>query len=258
LESDTQNTPTQENNAEEATMRSRYASHLVRRRALVWLVPLALACIGSDVVAAEPTAPADKTLADLTRRWQGVWVVRDADYPGSVEAWNVKGDHVSVYDAKRGRVDDEKFALVSPCRVARTRVVDGKPDAVVTDDTFVFASDGLHVARAPAAGGFQRGQTIEACIGENVYRYDTHTDACARLDATGAQPPVTDQAECAIDHGPVSSSFVVRPMEGGATVRLDFYAGGALLSQALVAHIAEPRTTFTGAVRRADSLGSSN
>jgi hypothetical protein len=238
-------------------MRARHPSNLVRRRALVWLVPFALACIGSDVVAAEPTVPTDKTLADLTRRWQGIWVVRDADYPGSVEAWNVKGDHVSVYDAKRGRVEDETFALVSPCRVARTRVVDGKPAAVVTDDTFVFASDGLHVAKAPAAGGFQRGPMIEACVGDNVYQYDTRTDACARLDATGAQPPATEQAECAIDHGPVSSSFVVRPLEGGTTVRLDFYDGGALLSQPLVAHIAEPRATFTGAVRRADSLGSS-
>ena len=249
-------------------MRSRPAWRLVRRRSLVWLVPLAVASLGSDAAAAPPAAdndkaaaapPAadnDKMVADLTRHWQGVWVVRDADYPGSVEAWNVKGDHVSVYDAKHGRVYDEKFTLVSPCRIARSRVIDGRPDAVVTDDTFVFASDGLHVARAPAAGGFQRGPMIEACVDAHVYQYDTRTGACMKLDGAAAEPPLTERAECAVEHGLVTSSFVVRPLEGGATVRLDFYPGGALLSQALVAHIADRRPTFIGAVHRADAFAS--
>jgi hypothetical protein len=213
---------------------------------------MGVAWLGRDV-SASPPLPGDKLLADLSHRWQGVWIVRDADYPGSVQAWNVTGDHVSVYDAKQHHVDDEKFALVSPCRVSRSLVVDGKQQAIVTSDTFVFASDGLHVARAPAAGGFQQGAIVDACIGDDVYEYDTRAGSCERLPVTGSAPPLTDRAECSLDHGLVSTSFVVRSGGGGTSTRLDFY-GGALLSQPLLAHIAEHRPTFVGAVRRADAL----
>jgi hypothetical protein len=221
---------------------------------LVWAVPFAAMWLAGDASA----SPTDKTLADLWGRWQGVWIIRDADYPGAVQVWNVKGNEVSVYDAGRSSVEEEHFALVSPCRVSRTAFVgtasvDGGQGAIVTSDIFVFADDGLHVARAPAAGGFQQGSLVDVCAGDSFYQYDARTDTCERQDATATLPVLTDRAECAIYKGVANVSFVVRPIEGGTPVWMDFY-GRALLSQGLVAHIAERRPTFVGATRRADAL----
>jgi hypothetical protein len=176
---------------------------LFRSCRLVWAVPFAATWLAGDASASPPT---DKTLADLWGRWQGVWIIRDADYPGAVQVWNAKENEVSVYDAGRSSVEEEHFALVSPCRIARTAFagtasVDGGQGAIVTSDTFVFADDGLHVARAPAAGGFQQGPLVDVCVGDSFYRYDTRTDTCERQDATAIPQVVTDRAECAIYKG---------------------------------------------------------
>jgi hypothetical protein len=68
-----------------------------------------------------------------------------------------------------------------------------------------------------------------------------------------SQSLLNERAECSVERGATTRSFVVRPVEGGEPVRLEFY-GHALLSEPLVAHVAERRPTFTGAVRRADGL----
>ncbi len=115
----------------------------------------------------------------------GSLVLRDADYPGSVEAWADDGDAVTVYDAIRGRRDEERFAVRSPCRVVHSRSIhrdpylDGGPgEEIVTTDTFVFASDGLHVAMAPAASGFRRGALVSACVGNRVYTFNAQDGRC--------------------------------------------------------------------------------
>jgi hypothetical protein len=177
-----------------------------------------------------------------------------------VQAWAVDGDTVAVYDARRGRRDEERFTVESPCRVVRSRSFgrdahrDGAPtDEIRTADTFVFASDGLHVAMAPAAGGFERGALVTACVDSRVYRFDEQSRRCqsslGTIDGLGPPPSM----ECAIDPGAVEPSLVLRPMEGGESVRLPFY-GDALLSPELLAHVAEARPSFREAMRRADAL----
>jgi hypothetical protein len=207
---------------------------------LAWSLTLALGA--SDVATVD--------LARDAREWRGAWVVRDADYPGSVQAWSVNGSSVSVYDATRRRTEKQRFSLVSPCRIARTRTL---PDgtSVKTYDTFVFARDGLHVAQAPASGGFRRDGRVTACIDDHVYTFEVQSTRCRRYSARMAGPSTS--VECTLTSTGASSSFVVRPLQGDESSRIDFY-GDALLSRALLAHVAERSPSFYEAQRRADRL----
>ena len=191
---------------------------------------------------------------EVSERWQGSWVVRDADYDGSVQAWTLEGDRLTVYDARRQTRWQERFALSSSCSVVRTRDV-GSTGAIVSVDTFAFAGDGLHVARAPAGGGIRVGSLVTACARGRVYTFDATTGRCqARnvlgAETTGRQAP---NMECAIVSGDVAPSFVLRPLEGGTSVTLSFY-GDALLSTTLAANVAEPEPSFAAAVARADAV----
>ncbi len=69
-------------------------------------------------------------------------------------------------------------------------------------------------------------------------------------------PELTSRTECSIETGFPTSSFVMRPLEGGDSLRLTFY-GDALLSPELLAHVAEAQPSFPEAVRRAVTLAQS-
>jgi hypothetical protein len=242
-------------------------------RWVVPVVPLVLGCGGrSDATsppeggttssigdAAIPSVTAnvpteEATATELARRWQGAWVVHDAEYPGSVQAWSVRGDHVTVYDAAQRTRWEGSFSLSSPCHVARTQPIDGgSSDAVTTTNTFVFASDGLHVGMGTVAGGLRRGSLVTACVGDHLYTFDTGTRSCQRWNETMTGDPLTPDTECVIAAGFGTTAFVLRPLEGGSSVRLTF-DGDALLSPTLVAQVAEPQPSFSSAVQRADTV----
>ncbi len=197
---------------------------------------------------------------DFARRLRGAWVVRDDDDSGSARAWDVGGDTVTIYDPARRRSVKERFALVSPCRLVHVRPIGSDPyldgggsEQIATTDTFVFASDGLHVAAAPAAGGFRRGSVVIACIGDHLYRSEPRSALCGTWAMPVAGPAMSSGFECGIDQGVLVDELVVRPFGGGESMRLPFY-GDALLSPALVAHVAEAQPSFEEATRRADAL----
>jgi hypothetical protein len=185
---------------------------------------------------------------DAIARWQGAWVLRDADYPGSVQAWNVHGDGVTVYDGATKTTEEEALFAVSPCRVARTRALDDGT-SVTTFGTFAFAGDKLYVARTPATGGLRRGGTIVACVDADVYEYDITNGQCRRRDTTTQRPAAYANTDCAVVREGAATTFVVRPLQGGDTVAIPFY-GDALLSQELMAHPAEHFPSFAAAIRR--------
>ena len=162
----------------------------------------------------------------LGRRWQG------ASDPSRMRTTRARckpglhGDR-SRSTTPRPRVREERFALPSPCRVSRVRSIGDDPyldagaaEQLTTLDTFAFASDGLHVALAPADGGFRRGIRVTACLGDRLVTFDTRGSNCLRWGA-GAGGTITfpTLAECAIESGP-GSSFVLRPLLGGEAVRL--------------------------------------
>ncbi len=226
---------------------------------LVLVALLALAPVTEGrVAAARPLAapgmasvPDDeRPVDDFTRPWQGAWVVYDGDYPGSVQAWMVRGEEVTVFDPASGDVETEGFALVSPCRIVRTRTGAGAGGQTIkTADTFAFARDGLHLGATTAAGGVLRGGVVTACIDDQVYTYDTRDGRCRRWDPT-MSGVLSGDALCVIDKGAVNWSFIVRPLEGGDSKQLDFY-GDAVLSVTLAASRADEEPSFDSAIRHA-------
>jgi hypothetical protein len=204
-----------------------------------WLfaVPLALA-----------SASNDDAVSELTRRWQGAWLVRDAEYPGSVEAWNVHGDSVTVYQPHTGRSREEQFALQSPCAIVRTQP--RSQSTVVTTNTFVFAPGGLRIAASRTAGGLKRGDVLTVCVGEYVYTFDVRARTCWKWNATMSGLPTPASAECVVDAAP---SFVVRQQGVGRDIRLNV-SGDALLSNELAAQVVEPEASFEEAIERANAL----
>lgn len=186
------------------------------------------------------------------RAFQGAWVIRGAQGLGSIQAWSVQGDTVMVYDAASGRTTHESFTVVSPCRISRTRLL---PDGnrVVTEDTFVFADDGLYVTLAPANGGFLRNGVVTACVGSSVYAYDTRSKVCRVWDGIHGDPIELADAECRITGDDAARYFSVRALSGGYTVFIGLY-GRALLSPELLAYRAERWSSFSDAVGRAATL----
>jgi hypothetical protein len=196
---------------------------------------------------------AEEQKQDARESWRGAWVVRDADYPGSVQAWSVGANDVTIYDALHATTESEAFAVVSPCRIARTRVL---PDGseIKQYDTFAFTSDGrLHVARAPAAGGIRSKDAVTACVRQDVYIYDLGNLDCRRWNATMSSPAMMARAECRITHEGPSTYFVVDAYGGGSPLRVGVY-GRSLLSDPLLSHVAEREVSFLGAVQRANQI----
>jgi hypothetical protein len=193
------------------------------------------------------SAARDSTTSDLTRRWQGAWVVRDAAFPGSVEAWNVHDDSVTVYEPITGRTQEEHFALQSPCAIVRTQP--RSQSTLVTTNTFVFAPSGLRIAAPQAAGGLRRGETVTVCIDRHVYTFDTRTRTCRKWNETMTGSPAPATTECVLD----ARSFVVRPSGTGQDVRLSV-SGDAVVSSELAVQVVEPQVSFPAAIDRANAL----
>jgi hypothetical protein len=186
---------------------------------------------------------------EMAQRWQGAWVVRGADYAGSVQAWNVHGDSVTVYDAASHQTTEQRLTFQSPCRLVRGQSAGGG-DSVSTTNTFAFGPNGLHVAPAQAAGGARAGGLLIACIGNDVYTLDAQSGRCQRWNATMSEGP-TPAEECVYDASP--PGFVLRRLGGPEDVRLGI-SGDALLSPELASQLAERQPSFQAAVKRADAL----
>jgi hypothetical protein len=193
------------------------------------------------------SAASDAALPDAVRGWQGAWIVRNAEYPGSIGAWSVHGASVTVYDPVTRRTEEQEFVLESPCRLVRKE--SRRQSTVLTNNTFAFAPGGLYVASAQAAGGLRTGSVVTACVDDDVYTFDTRSHRCQKRNATSGHGPTPASGECVLD----SSSFVIRRPGAGNDVRLNF-SGDALLSPNLAAQVAEPQASFEAAILRANAL----
>jgi hypothetical protein len=207
-------------------------------KGLCHLLPLTL--VGLGVASADPAQ-------DL--QWQGAWVVRDAEYPGSIQAWSVQGSNVVVYDPNTRWRETQQFTLQSGCSLVRTASL-GRRSPVVTTNTFAFANDGLHVGPARAAGGVRRGPVLTACTGDRVYTIDAHTGACVAQPTPMSGSPATE-ADCSVSGSP--PAVVLHRLERGQDVRLGF-SGDALVSLELAGSVSERAPSLDAAVQRADSL----
>lgn len=102
--------------------------------------------------------------AGVTARLQGAWVLRDVSFLGSVEAWEVKGDKVTVFDGTKE--ETLELAVEAPCQLTTTK---RNPDGSSQGGTshFVFAGDTLHLGLGDA--GVKLGDTVVGCMSNGVY-----------------------------------------------------------------------------------------
>jgi hypothetical protein len=192
-------------------------------------------------------AATDAAISDAARRWQGAWVVRNAEFPGSVGAWSVHGDSVTVYNPVAQRSEEQEFVLESSCRLVRRQA--RNLSTVLTTNTFTFAPGGLYVASSHAAGGQRSGSLVTVCVEDDVYTFDTRSGGCQKRNAAAGRSPTAASGECVLD----ASSFVIRRPGADNDIRLNF-SGDALLSPSLAVQLAEPQVSFDQAIARANAL----
>ena len=225
------------------------------------LTTLAVGCSKPDAAPAPLPASSSKpaltspfdgfsTPAELRARLQGAWVVRDTEYRGSIEAWNIDATKVTIYDAeKHGAPEDVELRIIAPCRMV---VVRKSPDsAVLSFVTFVFDGDALHVGLGN--GGLRKGDSIVACVDD--YILTLASGRCQRWEV-----PVLGRDWEAIE----SDCAMARDSEGnpafvgsGSPEPFEIPMHGALvLDRQMTANVAERAPDFAAAKAKADALAS--
>jgi len=113
---------------------------------------------------AAPAAPWQLDPAAIAAKLQGAWVVKDAGWLGSVEAWEVSGDKVKVWDAKKQTETVERLTIDAPCQYS---LHEGSSS---TTGHFVLEGDTLHLGLGDA--GVKQGDKIIACMSNGVFVQD--------------------------------------------------------------------------------------
>ena len=62
----------------------------------------------------------------LAQRLEGVWILRDADYPGSRQVWDVGNGMVRIRDIGARWEQHERLVIQSPCSLVRTASMAGE------------------------------------------------------------------------------------------------------------------------------------
>jgi hypothetical protein len=108
---------------------------------------LAVGKLATRAVAPNPPWPIDTSA--LLARLEGAWVMRDEQEIGSVAAWEIRGDRVTIWDAKTQVETAAKLVFDAPCQYQLHF------DNGYTTGRFVFDGDTLH------AGLGDAGQKLE-------------------------------------------------------------------------------------------------
>jgi len=118
----------------------------------------------TDVEVQKPKsdAPWDFDAAAVQAKLQGAWIVKDHGYLGSIEAWEVKGDQVKMWNAKKDKETIGTLVIKGPC-VYEMKEGDGSS----TTSHYVFDGDTLHMGLGDA--GVKQGEKIIACMSNGVF-----------------------------------------------------------------------------------------
>ncbi|MBI3072404.1 MAG: hypothetical protein HYY84_09850 [Deltaproteobacteria bacterium] len=107
--------------------------------------------------------------ASIQTKLQGAWVLRHVSSLGDVQAWEVKGAKVTVYEPKRTTGPKERtldLVVESPCTL---KLSETRPDGATESgfSTFVFLGNALHLGLGDA--GVKQGNSVVACGGGGVF-----------------------------------------------------------------------------------------
>jgi hypothetical protein len=114
---------------------------------------LSVGILARQPVPPNPPWPIDTPA--LLAQLQGAWVMRDEQEIGSVAAWEVRGDRVTIWDAKTQQEVAAKLVFNAPCEY-QLHFENG-----YTTGRFVFDGTALHVGLGDA--GVKLGDRIIAC-----------------------------------------------------------------------------------------------
>jgi hypothetical protein len=114
---------------------------------------LAVGMLAERPVPPNPPWPIDTPA--LLARLQGAWVMRDEQELGAVAAWEVRGDRVTIWDAKTRQQVAARIVFDAPCEY-QLHFDDG-----YTTGRFVFDGTTLHLGLGDA--GVKLGDRLVAC-----------------------------------------------------------------------------------------------
>jgi hypothetical protein len=116
---------------------------------------LAIGMLAREPVPPNPPWPIDTPA--LLARLQGAWVMRDEQHVGEIAAWDVQGDHVTIWDAKTQQETAATLVFDAPCEY-QLHFAEG-----YTRGRFTFDGATLHAGLGDA--GVKLGDRLVACTG---------------------------------------------------------------------------------------------
>jgi hypothetical protein len=169
-------------------------------------------------------APWKFDAAAVEKKLQGAWVVKDHGYLGSVEAWNVTGNHVKIWDAKSDKETDNTLVIKGPC-VYEIQ----EPGGSSTVSHYVFDGDTLHMGLGDA--GVKQDGKIVACMSNGVFVLDG-TKCAFYLDDFGKWSP--EEGTCSLDGLNFKASNASFHYDGSMPAHGDVFASDQLWNNAPV------------------------
>jgi hypothetical protein len=141
-----------------------------------------------------PGGPWQLDAAGVQAKLQGAWVLKNVAYAGSVEAWEIKGDKIRMWDGKQSKESTATLSLSSPCQLA----LKSGSDAAgweTTYATFAFDGDKLYLGLGQA--GVKQGDAIIACTSRGTFVMKG-TD-CKVYKENFGHMEAQDGAKCALE-----------------------------------------------------------
>ena len=113
-----------------------------------------------------PSGPWQLDAAAVQAKLQGPWVLKNVAYAGSVEAWEVKGDKVRIWDSKQHKESTATLSLASPCQL----MLKSGSDAAGWETSYLtFAFDGDKLYLGLGQAGVKQGDAIIACTSRGTF-----------------------------------------------------------------------------------------
>jgi hypothetical protein len=200
-----------------------------------------------DPTEVKPEAPKSKVpwstdYSALTNKLQGAWVMQDVGSLGSIQAWNVEGTKVTMYDPRKKSEQVGELTFDAPCDVTMTvKTADGSEG---WGATLAIVGDTVHLGLGSA--GTKSGDEVIACMGRGVY-YLKGTE-CSRWSEHFGEWE-TEKATCSVD----DKSFKGKVGEESED-ELRFLAPNVLMTDQLDGNKPEKLPDWAAAKAKADEL----
>lgn len=179
---------------------------------------------------------------ELQLKLRGAWLVQDVGYLGSIQAWNVEGTKVTVYDPKKKTEQVGEISFDAPCDLTLWVKTAYGPEGWGAG----LAVDGETIYLGLGNGGVKKGDEVVACIGPGVY-YMKGSECSLWTEDFGEWR--SKPATCTVDE----KSF--KGKSGDASEdELDFFKPGVLMTDQLAGKKAGRHGDWAAAKAKADEL----